>query len=198
MKLVSQMVLLLMSAGGCITQQNLPVSSEEYAVYGCILQNLARIHHCEIVFIDDTTLVNDPVPEMPFNYHDFGPGTYTPHIRSRLDDSWSGFDTDFYKREMNRVNSKREQLIVDSIRGPIAVRRRDWKNIRESSYAESYGKGQVGVFWVSRVAFNHSHTEALVYSDFACGYLCGNGTWYWLQRNGAGWVIHESSSTWAS
>ncbi len=51
----------------------------------------------------------------------------------------------------------------------------------------------MGVFDVSRVAFDNAHTRALVYVKFHCGYDCGRGTVYLLEDGREGWhVIAET------
>lgn len=56
--------------------------------------------------------------------------------------------------------------------------------------------GALGVFDVSRVAFDNARTRALVYVEFHCGYECGNGTVYLLEDGRDGWQVIDTTMAW--
>jgi hypothetical protein len=70
--------------------------------------------------------------------------------------------------------------------------------MRESPFAKRYEDGQVGNFTFSRVSFDTSHLQALVYCEYAFGYLNGGGYWYWLEYSGGHWIVHSKLEVWVA
>lgn len=175
-----------------------PVLAEEYAVYSCIVSTLVDSSRYQIVFVNDSTLRNDPVPARPNVFREFPPGSYAHNSWLVIRRHWPDFDSQKFEIILNQVNKICYHLNVDLIQSAVSVRRRDWLKINESEYADLYSEGKVAILWLSRVASNESATEALVYSDFACGYLCGAGRWFWLKKQSGSWKVHKSIEIWVS
>jgi hypothetical protein len=53
-----------------------------------------------------------------------------------------------------------------------------------------------GIFVVSRVGFNHDHTEALAYAGRSCGNLCGNGYYVRLVKRDGAWAVAGQTTIW--
>lgn len=60
-----------------------------------------------------------------------------------------------------------------------------------------YSKPQ-GFMSLSRIGFNKSRTQALVYAGNICGSLCGEGRVFLLVKNGNSWKIKYAATTWVS
>ena len=55
-----------------------------------------------------------------------------------------------------------------------------------------------GLLTFSRVGFNQSGDQALVYVAFSCGGLCGEGRYFVLKKSGSIWVINKIIPLWVS
>lgn len=53
-----------------------------------------------------------------------------------------------------------------------------------------------GIFVLSRIGFNHDHTEAVLYAAKACGNLCGDGQYVWLVKRDGAWVVAGQTTVW--
>ncbi len=53
-----------------------------------------------------------------------------------------------------------------------------------------------GIFVLSRIGFNHDHTEAVMYAAKACGNLCGDGQYVWLVKRGGAWAVAGQTTVW--
>jgi len=53
-----------------------------------------------------------------------------------------------------------------------------------------------GIFVVSRIGFNHDHTEALAYAGRSCGNLCGNGYYVRLVKRDGAWAVAGQTTIW--
>jgi hypothetical protein len=72
------------------------------------------------------------------------------------------------------------------------------RNVWDRSQRSAPAPGQLikHVFQVSRVGFDESHTQALVYVEYFCGGLCGSGTIYLVERRGGVWTIIRHGPSW--
>jgi hypothetical protein len=55
-----------------------------------------------------------------------------------------------------------------------------------------------GIVVVSRIGFNKSHTEGIVYTGNSCGTLCGQGEFVWLVKSSGGWAVKDRTTVWIS
>jgi hypothetical protein len=62
------------------------------------------------------------------------------------------------------------------------------------------GNGMNGSYIVglSQVGFNKAHSEALVYMDYVCGGLCGEGIAFFLEKENDAWKVSKRSMLWIS
>ncbi len=205
MKSVLSLILFIFGIG--ISQESVSIkeiSHTEYSIYSTIVNSKRNYKDIKSCFVNDSTLKNYSLSisldtSRKLTYHATAPHTYT-----RMDEwkgihkEWPNFDIAFYKNQF-LINNKYSQLIIiDSIKSYIKIRQADWDKLSDSKYYQQYQKGKVSVFSFSRVVFNLSQTEALVYADFSCGELCGNGCWYWLKKKDGKWVIFNTFETWVS
>jgi len=56
----------------------------------------------------------------------------------------------------------------------------------------------VGSIALSRVGFDSSGKQALVYIQDYCGPLCGSGRYILLVKNGQRWIVKEKFTSWVS
>jgi hypothetical protein len=55
-----------------------------------------------------------------------------------------------------------------------------------------------GVLTFSRVGFNHDMNQALVYAGWSCGPRCGQGDYFFLQKQAGAWTIKKKYNLWIS
>lgn len=55
-----------------------------------------------------------------------------------------------------------------------------------------------GFIGFSRVGFSKYETHALVYVEYWCRSLCGEGTYVLLRKEGEAWVVEETNMVWIS
>ena len=58
--------------------------------------------------------------------------------------------------------------------------------------------GAIGYLTLSRVGFNLIGTRALIYVEFSCGVLCGQGVYYILEKRSGRWVKADEQLRWVS
>jgi hypothetical protein len=74
-------------------------------------------------------------------------------------------------------------LLVDADEARAITARNGW---REFERRNALAPGRVSV---SRIGFDPSGSQALVYVDFVCGSLCGSGSFVLLERAGRTWRV---------
>jgi hypothetical protein len=55
-----------------------------------------------------------------------------------------------------------------------------------------------GIVIVSRIGFNRDHTEAIVYTGYSCGTMCGQGYYAWMAKPESEWVVKDHTVVWIS
>jgi hypothetical protein len=55
-----------------------------------------------------------------------------------------------------------------------------------------------GIVLVSRIGFNGDHTQAIVYTGYACGTLCGQGEYAHLVKTEGAWIVEDHTVVWIS
>jgi hypothetical protein len=181
------------------TETTQPISSEEYVVYKRIIEMCSDSGRVNAFFLKDTTLALDPTPPKE-GVFDIGgpPGSHVPQSWARMKSEWDGFDIESFKTEMKRINTIRQTILLDSIHSRTSINRLYWRRMNKALWDSLDNLGKVGLLWVSRVAFNREHTQALIYTDFVCSHVCGEGKWIWLTKQGQEWVVHDSLVLWRS
>lgn len=56
----------------------------------------------------------------------------------------------------------------------------------------------VGIFEISEVGFNQTKDKAVVYYEWFCGSLCGDGNLAILRKENGNWKIEEILNLWIS
>lgn len=64
-------------------------------------------------------------------------------------------------------------------------------------FGEKY-PGSSGILAFSKVGFNNTHTQALVYASRWCGTRCGEGQYYLMRKQNDVWVIEDQMELWVS
>lgn len=70
--------------------------------------------------------------------------------------------------------------------------RKEWEQF-DKKYPSAHGFTSF-----SRVGFNAQGTEALVYTEYECGWLCANGEYLFLVKDGSKWKIMARIQMWVS
>jgi hypothetical protein len=55
-----------------------------------------------------------------------------------------------------------------------------------------------GIIIVSRIGYNRTRDQAVVYSGMSCGMLCGQGEFSWLTKHDGVWSVEASNVVWIS
>ena len=73
-------------------------------------------------------------------------------------------------------------------------------NCMEAEWEKFYDKfpNSQGIMSLSRVGFNQDGTEALVYVEDWCGWLCGEGNYVLLSKENGQWVIRKKMGVFVS
>ena len=74
-------------------------------------------------------------------------------------------------------------LLVDANEARAITARNGWRDFERRN---ALAPGSVSV---SRIGFDPSGSQALLYVDFACGSLCGSGRFVLLERVGSTWRV---------
>jgi hypothetical protein len=53
-----------------------------------------------------------------------------------------------------------------------------------------------GIFVVSRIGFDHTHTQAVLYVAKSCSQLCGEGSYFWLVKRDGSWSVAAKTTVW--
>jgi len=65
------------------------------------------------------------------------------------------------------------------------------------TFYESYPKAG-GIMAFSRVGFNKSRDQAILYSQISCGWLCGTGHYHLLKKDSGKWTMVGNFMAWIS
>lgn len=188
---------------GCKTHPEsiIPIVPEEYLVYSSIVNDLSSSNEHRLAFISDSTMPVMPPIETKYSgskkimvYHDYGIGKYAPRISESINQIWPEFNVKYFQGIFKNINSRSYKLILDSIHTVIPIMRYS----RDSISSKMIWNGEALQIWFSRVVFNHENSEAVIYLDYVCGSLCGEGRWCWLKKSNGSWKVFKSFHTWVS
>ena len=175
-----------------------PLSASEYEVYGFLIDSVFNTGNGRIYFVNDSTLCNNPKPSRPNVFDQLPIGRYTPNDLGKYSQDWREFNVNQFETLLQVQNGFRQRINIDSIKTNATLKRIEWFDINQSQYKEPYSKGQIGFVWFSRVVFSAAQNECLVYSEFACGFTCGYGSWFWLKKVNGNWKVQINRKTWVS
>jgi hypothetical protein len=121
------------------------------------------------------------------------------YIQSDLDDISKETLNNFLNRnqESTALSSTMEldapYLLLTSEELKEIASQPNWGKILTDKYPGSYG---YSIF--SRVGFNNSLDQALIYVGFVGGPLMGSGSYYLMEKQGGEWVIKDQIEVWMS
>lgn len=172
------------------------IQDEEYAIYSSLLADFDRKMNkgrglSQFIIRDITQNPVDKCdPEEVFGWNK---QIITPDLRVALDDLGKKNKeslklSDRFTLQKNRILVSNDEFhaLVDS------TNRDEWPNFRRK-YPASWG-----VHSFSRVGFNTTKTKAVVYSEIACGPLCGGGSYYILHKEEGSWKTDKELQCWVS
>jgi hypothetical protein len=204
---------------GCGAKRNVQpfVTNDEYDIYALVAHPSANEIAfystdsiiSEISYVVDSTMEMDPEYKPTSDkiikqrgvvfiekrqHFTFG---VVPYSWKSLAYFWHDFPLDEMKDAMIAANAKRYGLSLDSLsrRSPV---------MPMSEYAKhEHGTPPERGPWhtsyrFSRVAFNESKSDALVYLEYRCGNDCAAGVWYWCKRTSGTWTVFKRCEEWAS
>ena len=96
----------------------------------------------------------------------------------------------------NEFNLKAEVIIVNSYETRRLFDQRDIEEGWKLFHKKYPNAGSIDT--LSRVGFNESKTQALIYYGYVCGGLCGQGQYILLTRTDDKWTIEKECLTWIS
>jgi hypothetical protein len=174
------------------------ITPEEYKIYQCVAEYLDNETGLDVILVHDSTLVNCPDPG---HYDETARGVYLPPAFGGPESAWpkQGFNRKYFEENFPERNRLRLKISGDSIKtGKAWVRTIPWSGLEDTRSPESNSPEKTGFLWFSRVVFNLSGIEALVYADFTCGGRFGAGSWYWIRKTNGIWIVHQSANAWVS
>jgi len=180
--------LILLSAQGTPLQER-PAESKDYAIYNLILDNLPQGATRQTALIFNRTTTRDPsfrrsvLRVFPREYPDSalvdslasGTGAFRPHTL-----------------DVERFGSGVRLIDPGRVRSFFLTRDRAWERFR-AAYP-----GIQSFVQLSNVVYGPDGSTALVYASVSCGSLCGQGTLYFLTRDGEIWRVKHAIGVWVS
>jgi hypothetical protein len=164
--------------------------AEEYAVYSALINSFHPKNDGKLLLIQNRT--------ESFYPHD-GTGDETKYIKDHLPPDTSEETLNDYKSVDRQTKALDRRFVVnDTYLLVTEDRRHQWftslKSIQE--FHQRY-PNSTGIRLLSRVGFNKTLDEALVYSWGYCGGDCGGGGYYLLRKENGRWTIKQQR-TWIS
>lgn len=93
------------------------------------------------------------------------------------------------KLDLNEIN-KNENLKVMAAPDTSAANKNDEQRKLYWKYKKEY-KPTIDVFTLSRIAFNQTYTQGVLYYWYSCGSLCGEGCILYIKKVNGKWVIDK-------
>jgi hypothetical protein len=123
-------------------------------------------------------------------------------LRSLTDDTITGYDV--ARKSEHELNTKLDipfkySLISDKQMADVFPNKNEWDKSPEqwNAFYNLY-PNSAGYNSFSRVGYDKSGGQALVYFVNWCGQLCGTGSYVLLENGPNGWVVKESAGIWIS
>jgi len=177
-------------------------SVEEYRIYSSVLEKLYVGQETKLVVISDQTSVD----MLRLDSWDF----LNKSIQSRRKETgiWStaalakmspaAFE-DFKARNKDTSNIQHASISL-SVKN-VTIDQATLLTKNESEYWESFYRkfpDSPGLIYVSRVGFDRTAKQALVYVGRTCGFLCGDGYLVLLEEEHGKWTIKGKYLCWVS
>jgi hypothetical protein len=175
------------------TQAVPQLSDDESAVYTTLFHDIYQAAKGRPIVISDQTALGVPpgmvakIPTQGLQYRAFL-AKISPDARQEY-------------TQNNRVSEKlpspchlAPECIAENA-GDLALQVKN-----EKAWAKFFKKypNTLGIVLVSRIGFNSDHTEAVVYTSYACGTMCGQGEFARLVKRNGAWTVEDSTVVWIS
>ena len=193
---MSKLALMLAAGavGACSSAPSQDTSQEADLVYAALLNE--RHEHLEAQFVIVNAETIDGLAPVVFEKHD--PDDRLDYIRQELPEVSRGTLNDY-----KTINSAKRRL--DSIPGftvPHRIRLvtdddQDRVSVHHAAESASIDR-PTGIVTLSRVGFDPSRTQAVLYAEFYCGPECGHGEYVMLTRVDGQWRIADSATLFAA
>jgi hypothetical protein len=168
-----------------------PLTGEQLAVYRAILTSWAGDETSQLDLADRTVPSDDT---SPFHDKDCGKGL-------DLEPASPTLVHHFRVADLSQLGSRNIRL-VGTERGDKDVQENDPGHaIRNGGSIDDAVRNGIahGLFTLSEIRFDKTHTHAVVAYSFVCGELCGNGATLILERTKTGWLPTKNRcSQWIS
>jgi hypothetical protein len=197
--LITCCLALLQAASGNVASPRFNTESEEYAVYSAVLRGMHKLPANKSITVVDRSrspACTDPLLEARLCDDDGVsdtsgkaepcPSTTTQinYIRANIQQRHLDDHFDTERKHSMLANDVFEDIFKDGCCG--------W-----SAFFEKYPDSG-GYVTFSRVGFNGSGTQALVYVVRMCGGLCGSGCYVFLEKKGGAWQTQRWLVLWLS
>lgn len=200
-------VLLASSAVLVVLQSQAPkpgLQDDEYAVYSLAIQTEFVKEGIERLVVGDHTLMH--LPPVMLGMTQFGGSPEMQKIRETASKETL---KDYEEKNKTSVLLDQEfslsvpvSLITEAERDRIfTVTKKKGEKTGNPKGFEEFNRlfpKSPGFTVLSRVGFNPDKTEALLYIGNLCGGLCGSGQFFLLAKDGGGWKVRYSATTWVS
>lgn len=192
------LALAIVVGGACVqldaqSQPAPKLSEDEVGVYSALLREIYQAGKDRPIVISDQTALGVP-PGMVANVPVSGPVTQKVLDRISME----------ARRDYEDRNHKSAHLAspCNFAPGCVAVDVADLapqvKNEKAwRKFFQRY-KGTPGIVVVSRIGFNRERTEAVAYTGYSCGTLCGQGEFVWLVKRAGAWGVEDRTVVWIS
>jgi hypothetical protein len=164
--------------------------AEEYAVYSALINNFHSQNDGKLLLIQNRT-------EVSYRYD--GTGDETKYIKDNMPQSTSTETLNDFKSMGRQVIELDRRIAINNSYSLVTEEERHhWFASREGiqEFQRKFPNFP-RIILLSRVGFNRTLGEALVYSWSYCGGDCGGGGYYLLRKENGRWTIKQQK-TWES
>ena len=185
---VSRLVIVIVLAlilVGCDSE--LPVQDDEYLVYSALLREACVGFRCDLILVMDHTMPPGPLLDAESVARSF-PNAKAAAVRQfwSRNAAASLLERRFVLPAEYRLLSDQE---FESLREPPEDWPSDWPRYAANWNLARAFPGARGVSSFSRVGFDRSGTQALVYEVGVCGTLCGGTQLVLLEKYDDRWIV---------
>jgi hypothetical protein len=162
---------------------------EEYVVYSALI-NCLYPQNDKLLLIQNRTEVS---------YHYDGTGDETQYIKDHMPPTTSTETLDDFKSMGRQVNELDRRIAINNSYSLVTQEERhNWFATREAMQEfRRKHPDSPQIILLSRVGFNRTLDEGIVYSWGYCGGDCGGGGYYLLRKENGRWTIKQQK-TWIS
>lgn len=190
--------ILLISVPAVVAQSG--PSKEEYRVYDAVIREMVNggklrfttSFTVELVVIKDKTVTNNEKAGSPEKWE---------RVKQRLPGLTEQMIQDYNSKPKEKDALRRSfdpgLKYVLRPAGNLEKLVLDGSSDAWPKFYEQYPKSG-GFIGFSRVGFSKYETDALVYVEYWCRSLCGEGTYVLLRKEGEAWIVQEANMVWIS